>query len=141
MAEIVDRGRARMIRHCRGFASLLLLVFCGVAAPMGVHAEVSVQIRNEAEFAEYRQALVQEIFWRMQRARYFSRNGGRVVVSFKIQRSGRIAKSNLVSSSGDPHVDRAAMMLLQPGALILPIPDSAKMEFLDITVPLRFSPQ
>ncbi|MBV8916446.1 MAG: energy transducer TonB [Acetobacteraceae bacterium] len=62
---------------------------------------------------------------------------GRVVVRFTLDRSGTVTDVMLVSSSGHPILDGAAITLLRRARL--PPPPAPAPEHLSITLPIRYS--
>jgi protein TonB len=72
-------------------------------------------------------------------AAHARRTTGTVRVSFTVHKDGRISSPVLLQSSGHDILDDEAMALLARASPLPPIPDSAGLNSLDISVPLRFS--
>jgi protein TonB len=60
-------------------------------------------------------------------------------VSFTVNRDGSISGASLTQSSGHGVLDAEALALLARSSPLPPIPDSAGLSTLDLSVPLRFS--
>ncbi|WP_414739721.1 TonB family protein [Methylorubrum extorquens] len=85
--------------------------------------------------------LRRDIHLRVREARYLSISGGVVNFHIKIDKSGKVVERSLLRSSGDPHIDRAAMKVLGVGIQFPPFPSTIKSSSMDVSFPVRFPPR
>lgn len=63
---------------------------------------------------------------------------GKVVVSFRVYKSGRFENIKILQSSGKKRLDKAALKAVEKTRNFKAFDSSIKKEFMDITVPIRF---
>ncbi|WP_342151710.1 energy transducer TonB [Methylorubrum sp. SB2] len=92
-------------------------------------------------FAAYKARIALDILGRMHRIRYRSQTGGIARVRFRIDRTGKVAASEIHTSSGNPYIDRLAMEAVPLGSELPPIPAELGIPSIGVTVPLHFPPR
>lgn len=65
-------------------------------------------------------------------------NGGEALVSFSMDREGKVTTASLARSSGSGELDAAALALFRDASLPAP-PREVEGEVLSLTVPIRFT--
>jgi protein TonB len=64
---------------------------------------------------------------------------GVVMLSFSVDRNGRVLAHEIVRSSGHPELDKEVVSMIERAQPLPPFPPSMPQEKLDLTVPIRFS--
>ena len=64
---------------------------------------------------------------------------GIVMLSFSVDRNGRVLAHEIVRSSGHPELDKEVVSMIERAQPLPPFPPSMPQEKLDLTVPIRFS--
>jgi protein TonB len=64
---------------------------------------------------------------------------GVVMLSFSVDRNGRVLAHEIVRSSGHPELDKEVVSMIERAQPLPPFPPSMPEEKLDLTVPIRFS--
>jgi periplasmic protein TonB len=64
---------------------------------------------------------------------------GVVMLSFSVDRNGRVLSREIVRSSGHPELDKEVVSMIERAQPLPPFPPSMPQEKLDLTVPIRFS--
>jgi protein TonB len=64
---------------------------------------------------------------------------GTVVLTFTISRSGELLSSRIVTGSGEPGLDQAALDMLQRSSPMPPLPDELGLDTLTLTIPVEYS--
>jgi protein TonB len=64
---------------------------------------------------------------------------GTVVLTFTISRSGELLSSRIVTGSGQPGLDQAALDMLQRSSPMPPLPDELGLDTLTLTIPVEYS--
>ncbi len=103
-------------------------------------AQISGRSGGEAAIADFRAALQQGIernkrYPQRERRR---RHEGRSVIAFTLHRNGSISDIRIVTSSGYPRLDRAAMAAVKKIDGEFPIPPALKKEEWSFTVPIIY---
>ncbi|HEX5277804.1 MAG TPA: energy transducer TonB, partial [Fluviicoccus sp.] len=64
---------------------------------------------------------------------------GTVLLTFTIGRSGELLSSRIVTGSGEPGLDQAALDMLQRASPMPPLPDELGLDKLTLTIPVEYS--
>lgn len=64
---------------------------------------------------------------------------GTVVLTFTISRRGELLSSRIVTGSGEPGLDQAALEMLQRSSPMPPLPDDLGLDQLTLTIPVEYS--
>lgn len=64
---------------------------------------------------------------------------GTVVLTFTISRRGELLSSRIVTGSGEPLLDQAALEMLQRSSPMPPLPDDLGLDQLTLTIPVEYS--
>jgi periplasmic protein TonB len=64
---------------------------------------------------------------------------GVVMLSFSVDRNGRVLAHDIVRSSGHPELDKEVVSMIERAQPLPPFPPSMPQAKLDLTVPIRFS--
>ena len=64
---------------------------------------------------------------------------GIVMLSFSVDRNGRVLAHEIVRSSGHPELDKEVVSMIERAQPLPPFPPSMPEDKLDLTVPIRFS--
>jgi protein TonB len=61
------------------------------------------------------------------------------MLSFSVDRNGRVLAHEIVRSSGHPELDKEVVSMIERAQPLPPFPPSMPQAKLDLTVPIRFS--
>lgn len=64
---------------------------------------------------------------------------GTVLLTFTISRSGELLSARIVTGSGEPGLDQAALDMLQRSSPMPPLPDDLGLDKLTLTIPVEYS--
>ena len=61
------------------------------------------------------------------------------MLTFTISRRGELLSSRIVTGSGEPGLDQAALEMLQRSSPMPPLPDDLGLDQLTLTIPVEYS--